>query len=261
MDKIFSPIKSRIVQFIDNQKIEKKYFYEKTKISASNFKGSGASSELGGDKIVNILSSFPNLNPSWLLLGKGKMLTSDDEVSVNYSPVVAAGVEKYGDNACKFNVFDFATAAAAGEAILLNEIDKTKAQPNIFLPEIGPGTNIRVPVRGDSMHSTIKDGDKVVATLLQNPKDDIRSGYVYVIIDKEDGLLIKRLYKDGGNHVEVVSDNEIYKPYKRKLSDLQAVFKAKEVHTTDLRNYYDDVRRDVRDLQKAVKDLQSKFSG
>lgn len=81
MGKILSPIKSRVLQYIDSQGLTKKSFFDKTGISASNFKGKGAQSELGGDKIVTILTIYKNINPYWLLLGQGNMLNELSEVS------------------------------------------------------------------------------------------------------------------------------------------------------------------------------------
>lgn len=73
MDKI-SPIKENILYYIDNQNIKKEDFYKKTGISASNFKGPGLKSEIGGDKIVKILSIYDNISSEWLLTGQGEML-------------------------------------------------------------------------------------------------------------------------------------------------------------------------------------------
>lgn len=80
MDKI-STIKENILYFIEKQGISKSLFYEISGISASNFKGSGLKSEIGGDKIVKILTLFPDLNSEWLLTGKGSMLKSNDIAS------------------------------------------------------------------------------------------------------------------------------------------------------------------------------------
>ncbi len=77
MDKIFSPIKHRVILYLDNQGIKKSIFFKKTGISPSNFKGSGAKSELGGDKIVKIITVFEDINPEWLLTGKGEILRPD----------------------------------------------------------------------------------------------------------------------------------------------------------------------------------------
>ncbi|TSE08647.1 hypothetical protein [Aquimarina algiphila] len=86
MDKILSPIKSRVLQYLDFQGIPKKMFFEKTGISPSNFKGKGGISEIGGEKIVSILTIFKNLDPSWLLLGEGNMIKKTKE-STNQSVI------------------------------------------------------------------------------------------------------------------------------------------------------------------------------
>ena len=82
MDKIFASIKGRIIEYIENQSIKRSDFYRLTEISPSNFKGKGAISEIGGDKIAKILTSFPNLNPDWLLTGQGNMLRNSEHFEV-----------------------------------------------------------------------------------------------------------------------------------------------------------------------------------
>lgn len=75
MDKIFT-IKERILYFIENQNIKKVDFFNNTGIASSNFKGEGKKSEIGGDKIVIILTVYPQLSAEWLLLGEGEMIKS-----------------------------------------------------------------------------------------------------------------------------------------------------------------------------------------
>lgn len=69
-------IKEKISTFIKATGIKRTDFYNITGISASNFKGKANNSELGGDKIVKILTSYPELSPDWLLLDQGEMLRS-----------------------------------------------------------------------------------------------------------------------------------------------------------------------------------------
>lgn len=76
MDKIFAPIKGRIVFFIEKQGIKRGDFFANTDISPSNFKGKGSESEIGGDKIAKILTIYPAINPVWLLTGQGEMLST-----------------------------------------------------------------------------------------------------------------------------------------------------------------------------------------
>jgi len=66
-------IKDRILTFIKDNGISREDFYRETGLSASNFKGAALKSELGGDKIVKILTTYKNLSSEWLLTGEGSM--------------------------------------------------------------------------------------------------------------------------------------------------------------------------------------------
>jgi len=153
------------------------------------------------------------------------------------------------------NVYDFESKAAAGQALFLLDADRMATEPNLYLPHLGPGVHIRVPISGDSMHSTIKDGDKAVGTLVKDIAD-IRQGYIYAILDKQDGLVCKRVYIENKTTLELVSDNEIYKPYKRHLKDIVSMFRVREVHSTDLRPYYEDLRKEMRDIRAEMTELR-----
>lgn len=89
-DKILAPIKQRILKYIDFKGFEKKYFFENLSISSSNFRGESLKSEISGDVIAKILTLYSEINPEWLLTGKGKMIREDQEESnkVNEPQVV-----------------------------------------------------------------------------------------------------------------------------------------------------------------------------
>jgi len=76
MDKIFSPIKQRLIKYLEYKEISKEEFYKITGISGSNFKGKGLESELGGDKIAKILSIFGEISAEWFINGNGPMIKS-----------------------------------------------------------------------------------------------------------------------------------------------------------------------------------------
>lgn len=190
-----------------------------------------------------IVENYPLYSSDWLLMGRGDMLQTKKPIYQEHPN----------------NVYDFVGAGAAGEAMLLLNEDKYRKEPNMYIPELGTGVHIRTPVSGDSMHSTIKDGDKAVSTLITDIKD-IRQGYIYAILDKQDGLVYKRLYFDNKQYVlELCSDNEIYRPYTRHYSELSAIFKVREVHTKDLRPYFDDIRKDMRQLKNKIIEIERKL--
>lgn len=160
----------------------------------------------------------------------------------------------------KNNVFDFESKAAAGEALELFENDRLRMEPNLYLPHLGPGIHIRVPISGDSMHSTIKDSDKAVCTMVTDISD-IRQGFIYVILDKQEGLVCKRVYLENKTTLELVSDNEIYKPYKRHLKEILSMFRVREIHSTDLRPYHDDIRKEMREIRSEMADMRRLIGG
>jgi hypothetical protein len=78
MDKI-SPIKERILHFIEYKGLTKKEFCDKTGISYANLKGKSLYSEIGGTQIGEILSSYDEISPGWLIAGSGNMIKSNND--------------------------------------------------------------------------------------------------------------------------------------------------------------------------------------
>lgn len=86
------------MQFAESQKIPKTKFFEQNQLAASNFSGKGAESALSTDKIVQILTCYPELNSEWLLLGRGEMLRSASQSVGNISHSTAVGVNVNGND-------------------------------------------------------------------------------------------------------------------------------------------------------------------
>lgn len=78
MDKI----KERLLYFAKEQKFVMMDFYKKITVASSNFSGKGADSALSTDKIVHILTIYPELSADWLLLEKGEMLRKNNAKNI-----------------------------------------------------------------------------------------------------------------------------------------------------------------------------------
>ncbi len=98
MDKIFTPIKGRFLKYLDYKGISKEKFFTSAGIASSNFKGSGAKSELGGDKLVKILSACDDLNAEWLITGKGKMLKGAENGAYMNASAIKGSVHQVNGN-------------------------------------------------------------------------------------------------------------------------------------------------------------------
>jgi hypothetical protein len=195
MDKIFSPIKERIMQFIDNEGIIKAVFYGKIKISSSNFKGDGAKSELGGDIIAKILSEYPNLNPEWLLTGKGEMLKkSSPETYINYDRMPA--VITVPDEASDVENIEIVPVKLAAGYVGGGYAEKgfIEKLPKFRLPFLRNGTFRCFSIGGHSM-DRIQDDDWFIGKFLDNTRK-FNEGKVHAVIAPgAESLLIKRIFR------------------------------------------------------------------
>lgn len=90
----FDEIKQRLLQYAEYKDIAMGEFYEKISMYPSNFAGKGGESSLKSDNIVKVLNVFSDINPDWLLLGKGEMLRQN----VSKSDVLSADQEAFYKN-------------------------------------------------------------------------------------------------------------------------------------------------------------------
>ncbi len=76
-------IKERIIQLIEFKKIPKEEFYTRIGMTSANFRGQAKKTPINSTAIENILSEIPDVNPQWLLTGKGSMLKSARDESID----------------------------------------------------------------------------------------------------------------------------------------------------------------------------------
>lgn len=199
-----SIIKDRILTFLNSEGIKKADFYSTTGISDSNFKGKNLSSQLGGDAIVKVLTSYPELSADWLLTGAGDMLkeSSEQRVSEVAHPVPAgthAGIPLIPLNA-------MAGAFTGDLSVLDYECE------HYVIPDF-QGADFLIRVKGDSMQPTYYAGDLIACQHV--PLDDLffQWGKAYVL-DTTQGPLIKRIRPGKDNeHILIISDNTAYPPF------------------------------------------------
>jgi len=219
MDKILSSIKQRVLQYIDNNNIVKETFFDVTGIAASNFKGVGLKSELGGDKIAKILTIFPEMNPEWLITGSGSMLRfiNEQETEQQNGKVLAS------PQGIPLIPVEAMAGYTNGDVQVM---DYDIQEDYIITPELsGKGIKYLIRASGSSMTPKYNNGDLLAC----RPITDIsfmQWGKVYVL-DTDQGPLVKRLYQCNpadDDCLECRSDNyERYPPFKIRKESIRRI--------------------------------------
>jgi len=154
------------------------------------------------------------------------------------------------------NVLDVVHKTASEIWQILQQMDRRQFVADLYLPDLGPGRHIRLQMVGDGMHPQIKDKDIVIATRVAEGLPELREGPVYVAVDKEDGIICKRMYRVGEDELQMVSDNEDYRPYNRHVQQIEMLFKVQQVHSSNLHKYRTESSHEIEKLWKAIEELR-----
>ena len=79
MDNKNSYIKERILQIAEFKGIAKEQFIENLGQTYGNFKSKSKLTPVNSNFLEDLLSTYPEINPEWLLLGKGEILKINDQ--------------------------------------------------------------------------------------------------------------------------------------------------------------------------------------
>lgn len=148
-----------------------------------------------GESILNtIINNCLDINPEWLLTGKGGMLRGSEIINNN------SGVPLYS------------VEASAGYGSFDTMLKEENIIDRYTVPEFR-SVDFMIYVKGSSMYPKYNSGDIIACRKLQESKF-IQWNKVYVIATREQGLLVKRLKKsEQENCLLAVSDNKTYDPF------------------------------------------------
>ncbi len=213
MDNI-STIKDRILTFLEASSIKKSEFYSLTGISDSNFKGKNLYSQLGGDAIVKVLTSYPDLSADWLMMGRGEMIKKDSndvqaqlEQPVEDYTKTAQQVPEGSLDGIPLIPLSAMAGAFSGESFVMEYECERYVIPAF------KGADFLIQIKGDSMQPTYYSGDLVACQRM--PLNDLffQWNKAYVL-DTIQGPLIKRIMPGSdADHILIVSDNNNYPPF------------------------------------------------
>ena len=214
MDKI-STIKERILTFLECNGIKKADFYQATGVADSNFKGKNLYSQPGGDVLVKILTSYPNISAEWLLTGEGDMLKSKhtEEPQIEIKPIHQPRSTEKKEETQVVYLYDF--EASAGLRALFDN-NRQNIIDIIKIPNL-PKCDGAIHIVGDSMYPLLKSGDIILYKQMPLDINNLLYGEMYLLsydIDGDDYIVVKYIRKSekGEPFITLGSENPAHAP-------------------------------------------------
>lgn len=137
-------------------------------------------------------------------------------------------IKKLEDN--ESGIIYVPVAAQAGYSKRMNEPKFDADFERVYLPGLKfKGARYRIfEVDGDSMSSTLKDGNQVIAELVEpEGYETIANYYIYVIVS-EDMITIKRVFRKSPEEWVLISDNdEFYDQFLFEVKNVKELWKVK----------------------------------
>lgn len=202
---------SRLSQFLEYQGINVRQFEQL--ISASNGmirKAITNNTDIQSKWIAKIIDNFPNLNPEWLLTGKGNMLRDDN-------PPVAAAIEaRQGVTALPLIPI---TAFAGFGSQAFQDL---QVEHYYEVPEFKQA-DFLMRIKGNSMYPKYSSGD-IIACAIVKEMLFFQWNKIYAIYTNSQGVLVKRVKPSKiKESILLVSDNDKYDPFDIPISEIMRI--------------------------------------
>jgi phage repressor protein C with HTH and peptisase S24 domain len=180
---------------------------------------------LNSDTIEKILYTYSDLDPEWLLTGKGEMLKENPELHKDHQNRSVKGKLQYAseENPRPRGIPLIPIEAMAGFGS--GEIKVMDYELGEYVvPEFDElKVDFMITVRGSSMYPKYSSGDLVACKKMAMNDIFFQWNKVYVL-DTEQGALIKRIKKGSDKeHILIVSENKDYDSFELHLSKVNAV--------------------------------------
>lgn len=128
----------------------------------------------------------------------------------------------------------------------------------ISLPFLKNGKFRAFPIAGDSMPPH-REGSFIIGKYVES-LGDVRDGKTYILLTKNEGIVYKRLNRNGKNLLDLHSDNKVYAPYQVPASEILEIWEfACSLATTEaepddlsgenIKDILQELRKDIRDLK------------
>ena len=222
----------RIKQYIENKGLNNSSFEKKIGLS-NGYIGTQLkrNASLGEDIMNKILDNCLDINPAWLLTGKGEMLIEKKKEDPLKEAERLELINKYTEKLRKEEGglieqrYPLVNATAIGGfgnskfAIEERDVKDYYVIPKFKHKQI----DFMIEVEGSSMYPKYNSGD-VVACRIINEKNFIQWNKTHVVATRDQGIIIKRIKPGTSESVfRMVSDNKDYDPFEIHTDDISGV--------------------------------------
>lgn len=213
-----SLIKQNILLYLEKKGVTPYEFYKISGVTRGVLAQNNGISE---DNISRFLAYAPDVNPTWLLTGRGEMLLDKQDFfniqeKEEKNLPIAHLTENPNEGIPLIPIEAMAGALTCEQTVLEYECER-------YVIPMFKGADFLIPVKGSSMYPKYSSGDIVACQRVAMSSLFFQWNKVYVI-DTDQGALIKRI-KPGSDkkHVLIVSDNEKYDPFELPITAIHAV--------------------------------------
>lgn len=213
------------------------------------------------DTLEKFLNYFTDLNAAWLFSDNENVeMEIGYDVEANNNIVTEPTKESFipkvvtVDNQGKENILMVPVPAQAGYLNGIGDPEYLQSLPSYRLPKLNNGTFRMFEVKGHSMYPTIHAGAIAVGEWCEDWLNDIKDNQIYIIVSKEDGIVIKRVLNriEKYDNLFLKSDNRSeYPSYPISPEDIVEVWTLK---TAFIFNFQDPA-----DLFHRVNDLEAEL--
>lgn len=198
-------VKQRLLDYLKYKRMSQKEFTDSIGVSSSYIQAIRRS--ISGEKMLEIQSVYPDLSRDWLLYGEGDMIMEEPSAR----------------SAEGWDIPLLPVAAYAGNLQMWSRGVREQECQRVMSPV---EADMAIPISGDSMEPDFQDGATVVVKKI-NDKAFIPWGCA-MVIDTENGVLLKDLYPDEGREDCIVarSRNQKYPPIRIPKSSVFGIYRV-----------------------------------
>lgn len=228
-----SLIKQNILKYLDFKGVSKYKFYQESGITRGVLDQNNGMSE---ENITRFLAYGLDVDPTWLLTGRGNMLVENDQVLHEPSATYNLRTDRIETDIQRIPLYNM--EAAAGIVQLFRDHNSDQVIDYVQVPGIAKCDGA-IYITGDSMYPLLKSGDIVMYKKVTDLSTTIFFwGQMYLLSvdnDGDDFVVVKYIHKSekGDDYIKLVSQNQHHDPVdipKSKINALALIKASIRVH-------------------------------